>query len=107
MRAYLAKYPEGEYSEIARDRLAEIAPPEPEPVDNTQAKADEQRLLANPIARLLAERALGKAGYDTGGIDGRITAQTRRAIAAFQEANGLPVTGYVGQRTALQLLNNQ
>jgi hypothetical protein len=35
------------------------------------------------------QRALQKAGYDPGSIDGRVGAQTRSALAAYQEAKGL------------------
>lgn len=43
--------------------------------------------------RQALQRALTAAGYDTGGTDGVIGARTRAAIAAYQAAAGLPVTG--------------
>ncbi|MDO8883654.1 lytic murein transglycosylase [Pseudotabrizicola sp.] len=39
------------------------------------------------------QRRLTAAGFDTDGSDGVIGAKTRAAIAAFQRARGLPVTG--------------
>lgn len=39
------------------------------------------------------QRALTAAGYDTGGSDGVMGAKTRAAIADYQRAMGLPVTG--------------
>lgn len=39
------------------------------------------------------QRALERAGYDTGGVDGQMGPGTRAALRAFQRDNGLPVTG--------------
>ena len=39
------------------------------------------------------QRALTSAGFDTGGSDGVMGAKTRAAIADYQRAMGLPVTG--------------
>ena len=39
------------------------------------------------------QRALTSAGFDTGGSDGVMGAKTRAAIADYQQAMGLPVTG--------------
>jgi membrane-bound lytic murein transglycosylase B len=39
------------------------------------------------------QRALTAAGYDTGGSDGVMGAKSKAAIAAYQQAAGLPVTG--------------
>jgi peptidoglycan hydrolase-like protein with peptidoglycan-binding domain len=39
------------------------------------------------------QRALTAAGFDTGGSDGVMGAKTRAAIADYQRAMGLPVTG--------------
>ncbi|CUH32820.1 Membrane-bound lytic murein transglycosylase B precursor [Jannaschia seosinensis] len=43
--------------------------------------------------RVQLQRGLTAAGYDTGGDDGVIGPNSRRAIEAFQRARGLPVTG--------------
>jgi peptidoglycan hydrolase-like protein with peptidoglycan-binding domain len=45
------------------------------------------------------QTALKNAGYNPGAIDGRIGAQTREAIKAFQKDNGLKADGIVGKRT--------
>ena len=43
------------------------------------------------------QRQLTALGYNTGGVDGQIGPNTRRAIRAWQNANGLPADGYVGK----------
>ncbi len=43
--------------------------------------------------RIVLQRRLTAMGFDTGGSDGVIGANTRKAIEAFQQSRGLPVTG--------------
>jgi peptidoglycan hydrolase-like protein with peptidoglycan-binding domain len=43
--------------------------------------------------RITLQRGLTRAGFDAGEADGVLGRRTRAAIAAFQRANGLPVTG--------------
>ncbi len=43
--------------------------------------------------RQALQRGLTEAGFDTGGTDGVMGAKTKAAIAAYQQAAGLPVTG--------------
>ncbi|MCE5343552.1 MAG: peptidoglycan-binding protein [Eubacteriales bacterium] len=45
------------------------------------------------------QTALVKLGYSTNGIDGRFGAGTRKAVTAFQEANGLTADGLAGSQT--------
>ena len=49
------------------------------------------------------QRALKRAGYYTGPVDGVIGPRTKRAIRSFQKANGLKSDGVVGQRTWAKL----
>jgi lipoprotein-anchoring transpeptidase ErfK/SrfK len=66
-------------------------------------------LAAVPIARAAAEPevsavlatqvALDRAGFSVGEIDGRDGANTKRALAAFRRAHGLPATGVVDEAT--------
>ncbi|MGJ8563432.1 MAG: lytic murein transglycosylase [Alphaproteobacteria bacterium] len=44
------------------------------------------------------QKRLTALGYDTGGVDGQIGPNSRRAIRAWQQANGVPADGYVEQR---------
>jgi membrane-bound lytic murein transglycosylase B len=43
------------------------------------------------------QRKLTQLGYSTGGVDGQIGPNSRKAIRAWQRANGLPADGYIEQ----------
>ena len=45
------------------------------------------------------QRALRKAGYYHGAIDGKLGSQSRNAIKEFQEDHGLKVDGIAGSQT--------
>lgn len=49
------------------------------------------------------QKALKSAGYYDGPIDGKVGKGTRKAIKAFQKANGLTVDGVVGRATGSAL----
>jgi outer membrane murein-binding lipoprotein Lpp len=49
------------------------------------------------------QKALKKAGYYSGGIDGKVGPGTRDAIAAFQKDNGLSADGVCGRATWAKL----
>lgn len=55
------------------------------------------------------QTALNDLGYSVGDVDGQLGEMTQNAIRAFQEANGLEVTGIVDQATldSMQTLINQ
>ncbi len=50
------------------------------------------------------QAALTRLGYDTGGIDGQIGPNSRKAVRAWQRANGLPADGYVEQRLLSKIM---
>lgn len=50
------------------------------------------------------QKALVKAGYDPGKIDGQMGPQTRSALRKFQKAHDLGVDGLVGLKTIRALL---
>lgn len=50
------------------------------------------------------QRALTAQGYSTGGVDGQIGPNSRRAIRAWQKANGVPADGYVNTALLARIL---
>ncbi len=71
----------------------QIPPPKPSPA---QARQDELDWNQFPRpARTVAETqiALARQGISSGSVDGLIGSQTRAALAAFQQEQGLPATG--------------
>jgi len=69
------------------------APAAPAPVANT----DMQRAISDLQARLAAR------GYQPGPIDGKVGAQTRAAIRAYQKDRGMPVDGQITQALVASL----
>ena len=63
---------------------------------------DDQPLGRSDIE--LMQEALTRQGYDTRGVDGVVGPATRRAIRAWQAANGLPADGYVEQTLLRRML---
>lgn len=113
-QAYLARYPEGLFAAIARNRIAEgggsadasasssssssgasaiSVPREPSPQE--LAARAENSLSLSRSQRLAVQRDLTELGYDTNGIDGIFGRGTRGALRLWQEAEGLTVTGYL------------
>jgi peptidoglycan hydrolase-like protein with peptidoglycan-binding domain len=54
--------------------------------------------------RFGAQTALARMGYDVGGIDGVIGSGTRRALRAWQVANGRTPDGYLTAALADELM---
>ena len=63
----------------------------------------EDKLLSFDDKKALQQR-LTDLGYSTGGVDGRIGPNSRRAIRAWQAANGLTADGYMEQRLFRRLM---
>lgn len=57
--------------------------------------------------RIGAQRALAAAGFDPGGIDGIVGAGTRRALRAWQQANGLIPDGHLTAALADRLMSGR
>ena len=88
-RRYLEAWPDGEFRTEARDRLAELDRPAP------TAAQIEAALNLNRAARRAIQRDLSLLDFDTRGIDGIFGGGTRGAIAAWQQAQNLPMTSYL------------
>lgn len=63
---------------------------------------DEQPLSRTQVQTL--QRKLTELGYDTGGVDGVAGANTRKAFARWQSANGQIPDGFISQNTASSLI---
>lgn len=107
-RGYLAAYPQGSFSQDAANRIATLrGQPAPFPqVDVAALRAREDALNLPTITRLLIERRLQGEGLNPGAVDGRFNDQTRVAIRAFQEAQGIEATGFLDQQTVSRFLAN-
>ena len=66
----------------------------------TSGSSDKKNILraagATPVE---LQKALLRAGYDPGPIDGRLGKKTRSAVKAFQKKNSLTADGVVGEKT--------
>lgn len=103
-RDYLARHPQGLYASRAARALDRIERAE-------RAAAEERRLARIESAlglegpdRIAVEQRLRHLGYPVGRPDGVFDRDTRRAITLFQEANGLPSTGYLDRKALVVLV---
>jgi len=101
---YLRAMPRGAFVELARDRIAALRALAEGEAARAAAEAAEAALNLPVLARSLIEMRLGQLGFNPGPADGRFDDDTRRAIRRFQQARGLPVTGYLDQSSMSQLL---
>ncbi|MEM7269444.1 MAG: peptidoglycan-binding protein [Pseudomonadota bacterium] len=106
--AYLARYPQGLFAAIARNRLADLgvsAPSAPAaavqpaqtsgPTQADRDKAVEDALRLSRSERRRIQGDLTELGFDTNGVDGIFGRGTRGAVRRWQEVEGLPVSGYL------------
>ncbi|MBV2360120.1 peptidoglycan-binding protein [Thalassococcus sp. CAU 1522] len=103
-RAYLDTFPSGAFADTARARIDELTRNSQREEIVARARAEEERLNLNPVARRLAEARLQQLGLNPGDVDGKFDRDTRRAIRRFQEARDLQVTGFLDQDTVVRLL---
>ncbi|MGY6705125.1 serine protease [Roseinatronobacter sp.] len=90
---------------ISAPDLAELEPePEPEPEETLREAQASERLL-NRDERVALQTALQWFGHYSLGIDGAIGPGTRRAMSAWQTAEGLEPTGVLTTRQRAQLLD--
>lgn len=62
--------------------------------------SDKKNILrVSGVTPVELQKALLRAGYDPGPLDGRIGKKTRAAVKSFQRKNGLTSDGVVGEKT--------
>ena len=88
----------------ARGRIDELTAPSISDAQVAQARAEEQNLRLSGVRAQLLELRLRDLGYNPGRLDGVIDGNTRNAILAYQEAEGVTATGYVDRATAVGLM---
>lgn len=109
LESYLAAYPNGLFADLARSRLARLAPAPAEPQDPFKPLVP--RVETPPVAEVEPEPAplperdltrdeirdlqtrLSVLGYKLGRADGLAGPRTRAAISAFEESADLPIEG--------------
>lgn len=101
---YLEAHPDGAFVEEARRRIAELSETPQQADARQKAEAAEAALNLNPVMRSLIEQRLAALGLKPGATDGSFDDDTRRAIRRYQQARGLPVTGYLNQQTVARIL---
>lgn len=101
---YLAAQPKGAFVEQARQNVAEMSMTPDEAAALKRAEAQEAALNLSPMMRSLIEQRLTGLGLKPGLPDGKFDDDTRRALRRYQQARGLPVTGYLNQQTVARLL---
>ncbi|MFH1092941.1 MAG: peptidoglycan-binding domain-containing protein [Candidatus Omnitrophota bacterium] len=75
-----------------------VSPPEVIPAVGVDVAA-----IKNSYRLTDIQRALTKAGFDLGTIDGKMGPKTKKAIQAFQKEHNLTVDGIVGSKTLEKL----
>ena len=93
-RAYLTRYPDGIFADLARNWLKElerIADGDSPASGTTEDEDAAQGLTLEEGA--LVQHALASLGFDPGPVDGGIGPKTRKALKSWQKAKDYPVTG--------------
>ncbi|MFB1023906.1 MAG: peptidoglycan-binding domain-containing protein, partial [Octadecabacter sp.] len=101
---YLAVYPSGVFAAEARARIDDLTAPSTTDAEIAQSRAEEDALRLSGVRAQLLELRLRDIGHDPGRLDGVIDDDTRNAIAAYQDSQGITATGYVDRATAVGLM---
>jgi uncharacterized caspase-like protein len=112
--AYVSKYPNGTFAEIARNRIAALQ--SGKPVDNNRGLGSAAPTIVGPAdenaeSQLDLDKTqwraiqakLNELGFSIKRVDGEPGATTRQAIRDWQSSKSYPATGYLdhGQHVAL------
>ena len=105
--------PDGKFGAGTRDAVAKFQADEAIEVTRFVDKATWARIqyyVKSPLVKhdmlnaQALQKALVKAGYDPGKLDGQMGAQTKAALRQFQKAQGLEADGMIGLKTFRALL---
>ena len=88
--AYLKRYPNGAFADIARITLEELKAAAPTP---TPAQADDSAQISDPVLLNELRDRLYELNFDPGPLDGPLTDAARKAIQEFQQQISVPPTG--------------
>ena len=66
---------------------------------STRSASSSTIVRASGVSISDVQRALVRAGFDPGPVDGKVGKKTKSAIKEFQRRNGLSADGVVGERT--------
>ena len=62
--------------------------------------SDKYNILRVPgVSTVAVQKALLRAGFDPGPVDGHLGKKTRAAVKAFQKTNHLTADGVIGEKT--------
>ena len=104
-RAYLTRYPDGIFADLARNRLEELEGTAGEDSSATESTDGGDLALGLTLEEgELVQHALGSLGFDPGLVDGGIGPKTRRALKSWQKAKEYPVTGTLSKEQLKVLL---
>jgi len=105
--------PDGKFGAGTREAVAKLQADEGIEVTRFVDKATWAKIqyyIQSPLVKndmlsaQAVQRALVKAGYDPGKIDGQLGPQTKTALRQFQKASGLNADGMIGLKTIRALL---
>jgi hypothetical protein len=88
--AYLKRYPDGAFAEIARITLEELKAAAP---TSPPAPADDSVQISDPVLLNELRDRLYELNFDPGSLDGPLTDAARKAIQEFQQQINVPPTG--------------
>ena len=93
-RAYLTRYPQGQFAVLAQIRLDELEGAARGDAFASETTAGEDRAQGLTLEEgALVQDALASLGLDPGLVDGHVGPKTRKALKGWQREKGYPVTG--------------